>query len=89
MNDDILLALGCLLARPDDADLRGYKRSVGYECRTYGGIERVIAATVAVETCGRGRIVTHQGAPDRRSSVFLPLVTRWAARHYMMRDGAL
>ncbi len=85
MNDDLLMRLGCLLERPDRADLHGYRRVVGRSLE-YG---RSVPATVAERPCSRGRITTQHGKPDRRSSVFLPLVTRWAQRHYMVRDGAL
>ena len=78
-------ALAELLAQDDAPDLRGWHRVVGHVER----YRRREAETVQGVACGRGRITTCLGAPDRRSTVFLPLVTRWAQRHYMMRAGEL
>lgn len=82
-------ALSDLLARSDESDLRGYRRKRGYETFRAGGISRVTAVTVPDVLCRRGRVQTQVGAPDRRSTVFLPLVTRLAVGHYMSRDGEL
>ena len=44
---------------------------------------------LAGQPCCRGHKVTCLGAPDRRKTVFLPLLTRWAQAHYMEREGTL
>lgn len=35
----------------------------------------------------RGHQITHTGKWDRRSSVLLPLLTRWAQHHYIAKDA--
>lgn len=39
------------------------------------------------EMIGRGHRQTHAGKPDRRTSVFLPLLVRWAQVRYVANDA--
>lgn len=41
----------------------------------------------SADLIGRGSRITAQGKADRRSTVFLPLLTKWAQHHYIAKDA--
>lgn len=51
-------------------------------------LHRLLASTDPPELIGRGHRVTYAGKADRRSTVLLPLLTRWAQYRYVDRDPA-